>query len=144
LFLSPRWGFDIKSGFCPNPFNTTRKGVLPVAVLGIENFDVTSVDPATVRLTREGYEDGVSPLRGSYEDVATPFEGEICECHDLNGDGYMDLTLKFKTQEVKDALDLSDESGNTIPLLITGNLTEEADGTPIEGFDCIWVLAGKK
>jgi hypothetical protein len=137
-------GFDIKPGSCPNPFNTTSKGVLPVAVLGSEDFDVTTVDPATIRLTREGYEDGVSPLRWSYEDVATPFEGELCECHDLNGDGYMDLTLKFKTQEIKDTLDLNDEAGNTIPLLVTGNLMEEADGTPIEGSDCIWVLAGKK
>jgi hypothetical protein len=135
---------DIKPGSCPNPFNTTSKGVLPVAVLGTEDFDVTTVDPATIQLTREGYDVGVSPLRWSYEDVATPFEGELCECHDLNGDGYMDLTLKFKTQEVKDTLDLSDEAGNTIPLLITGNLMEEADGTPIEGSDCIWVLAGKK
>jgi hypothetical protein len=137
-------GFDIKPGSCPNPFNTTSKGVLPVAVLGSEDFDVTTVDPATIRLAREGYEDGVSPLRWSYEDVATPFEGELCECHDLNGDGYMDLTLKFKTQEIKDTLDLNDEAGNTIPLLVTGNLMEEADGTPIEGSDCIWVLAGKK
>ena len=32
------------------------------------------------------------------------------------------------------------EAGNTVPLLITGNLTEGADGTPIEGSDCIWVL----
>jgi hypothetical protein len=135
---------DIKPGSCPNPFNTTSKGVLPVAVLGSEDFDVTTVDPATIRLTREGYEDGVCPLRWSYEDVATPFEGELCECHDLDGDGYMDLSLKFKAQEVNDMLDLSDEAGNTIPLLITGNLTEEADGTPIEGSDCVWVLAGKK
>jgi len=137
-------GFDIKPGSCPNPFNTTSKGVLPVAVLGSEDFDVTTVDPATIQLTREGYEVGVSPLRWSYEDVATPFEGELCECHDRKGDGYMDLTLKFETQEVKDTLDLSEEAGKPTPLLVTGNLTEEADGTPIEGSDCVWVLAGKK
>lgn len=136
---------DIKPGSCPNPFNTKSKGVLPVAVLGTEDFDVTTIDPATIQLTREGYEVGVSPLRWSYEDVATPFEGELCDCHDLNGDGYMDLTLKFDTQEVKDTLDLEAEADNTIPLLITGNLKEEAGGTPIEGSDCVWVLkTGKK
>jgi hypothetical protein len=122
-------GFDIKPGSCPNPFNTTSKGVLPVAVLGSEVFDVTTVDPATIRLTREGY-----------EDVATPFEGELCACHDLNGDGYVDLTLKFKTQEVKDLLELDDQVGNTIPLIVTGNLMEDAGGTSIEGSDCVWVL----
>ena len=136
---------DIKPGSCPNPFNTESKGVLPVAVLGTEDFHVTTIDPATIQLTREGYEVGVSPLRWDYEDVATPFEGELCECDDLNGDGYVDLTLKFDTQEVKDTLSLETEVGNTILLLVTGNLKEEADGTPIEGSDCIWVLqTGKK
>ncbi len=135
---------DVKPGSCPNPFNIKSKGVLPVAVLGTEDFDVTTIDPATVQLTREGY-DGVSPLRWDYEDVATPFEGDLCECHDLNGDGYMDLTLKFETQKVRDTLDLEAEAGNTIPLLVTGNLKEEAGGTPIKGSDCVWVLkTGKK
>ena len=131
---------DIKPGSCPNPFNTKSKGVLPVAVLGTEDFDVTAIDPDTIQLTREGYEVGVFPLRWNYEDVATPFEGEPCECHELNDDGYLDLSLKFDTQEVKDTLDLKAEAGNTIPLLITGNLMEDAGGTPIEGADCIWVL----
>lgn len=131
---------DIKPGSCPNPLNTKSKGVLPVAVLGTADFDVTTIDPATIRLTRDG-DDGVSPLRWSYEDVATPSEGELCECHDLNGDGYLDLTLKFSRQEVTDTLDLGGELGSTIPLLLTGNLKEEFDGTPIEGSDCVWVLS---
>jgi hypothetical protein len=136
---------DIRPGSCPNPFNTKSKGVLPVAVLGTEDFDVTTVDPATIKLTREGYEAGVSPLRWSYEDTATPFEGELCECHDLNGDGHVDLTLKFDTQEVKGTLHLDGEAGNTVPLLLTGSLKEEAGGTPIEGSDCVWVVqTGKK
>jgi hypothetical protein len=133
-------GVDIKPGSCPNPFNTKSRGVVPVAVLGAEDFDVTTVDPATIRLTREGYEEGVSPLRWSYEDVASPFEGELCECHDLYGDGYMDLSLKFDTQEVNETLGIETEAGNIVPLLITGNLMEWAEGTPIEGSDCVWVL----
>ena len=138
---------DIKPGSCPNPFNAKSKEVLPVAVLGTEDFDARTIDPATIQLTREGYEVGVSPLRWSYEDVATPFEGELCECDELGPDGYVDLTLKFDTQEVKDTLDLDDEdvAGNTIPLLVTGKLKEDAGGTPIAGSDCVWVLkTGKK
>jgi hypothetical protein len=130
---------DIKPGSCPNPLNKKSKGVLPVAVLGTEDFDVTTIDPATIELTREGR--GVAPLRWSYEDVATPFEGELCDCHDLNGDGYMDLTLKFDTQELVEKLALCDfGDGEEIPLTITGNLKEEEGGTPIKGEDCIRVL----
>jgi hypothetical protein len=131
---------DIKPGSCPNPFNGKSKGVLPVAVLGTEEFDVSTIDPATILLTREGLDDGVAPLRWDWEDVATPFEGELCDCHDLNGDGWMDLTLKFKTQEVKETLGLGDEVSETLPLLLTGNLLEDEGGTPFEGSDCVWVL----
>ena len=138
---------DIKPGSCPNPINLKDKGVLPVAICSTEDefFDATTIDPTTIRLTREGYEDvGVSPLRWSYEDVATPYTGEEeCGCHDLNGDDYLDLTLKFKSQDVINALNLSAEIGNTIPLIITGNLKEEFDGSLIRGQDCVWILANK-
>ncbi len=129
---------DIKPGSCPNPLNLKSKGVLPVAILGTEDFDVTTIDPATIILTREGYEEtGVSPLRWAYEDVATPFEGELCECHDLNGDGYLDLTIKFDTQELVSALNLDEVAGDTIPLIVAGLLKEEEGGTPFKGQDCV-------
>ncbi|NOQ37295.1 hypothetical protein GQ472_00275 [archaeon] len=133
---------DIKPSSCPNPINTKSKGVLPVAVLGTYDFDVTTIDPASIRIKLDPGTDGVAPVRWNYEDVATPFEGELCDCHDLNGDGFMDLTLKFDTQEVV-ALTLTDEMGETIPLTITGNLMEEFGGTPIEGQDCVRVLEDK-
>lgn len=135
---------DIKPGSCPNPFNLKDKGVLPVAVLGTNDFDVTTIDPATILLTREGYDVGVSPLRWAYEDVATPYTGEPGGCHALKGDGHLDLTLKFESQMVKTTLGLAAEAGNTIPLLITGNLKEEAGGTAIEGSDYVRVLATGK
>jgi len=37
--------FDIKPGSCPNPINRNKKGVLPVAICGTEDFDVTTIDP---------------------------------------------------------------------------------------------------
>ena len=137
---------DIKPGSCPNPLNKKSKGVLPVAVLGTEDFNVTNIDPETIQLNRScaGCE-GVAPIRWSYEDVATPFTGELCDCHDLDGDGILDLTLKFSTQDLVEKLNLCPLDGQTIPLTITGNLKEENGGTPIEGEDCIWVLKpGKK
>jgi hypothetical protein len=138
---------DIKPGSCPNSFDVKSKGVLPVAVLGTMDFDVTTIDPGSIRLTREPVDCFVQPIRWSYEDVATPFEGELCDCHDLNGDGYMDLTLKFDTQELVSCLALEEVAGETIPLTLTGNLKEEDGGTPITGEDCLRILnpgGGKK
>ena len=131
---------DIKPGSCPNALNPESGGVLPVAVLGTAEFDVTTIDPETILLNRscEGYV-GVAPICWSYEDVATPFTGELCDCHDLNGDGYMDLTLKFDTQELVSNLKLDEAAGATVPLVLTGNLNGENCGTPIRGKDCIRV-----
>lgn len=129
---------DIKPGSCPNPLNVKEKGVLPIAILGTSDFDVTQVDPASVRL------EGVAPLRWSLEDVATPFEPFIgkedaFDCTDEGPDGFLDLTLKFDAQEIVAALgDVND--GDVLVLTLTGNLLEEFDGTPIQGEDVVVIL----
>ena len=130
---------DIKPQSCPNPLNIKNKGVVPVAVLGTDEFDVSEIDPATITLSREGIDDKVHALRFAYEDVATPFEGELCDCHTLGADGYLDLTLKFDTTELVEKLQLTDVVGETIELTLTGNLLEEYDGIAIRGEDCIRV-----
>ena len=132
---------DIKPGSCPNPLNIKSTGKLPVTVLGSEDFDVTTIDPATIVLTGEGQAGGVAPIRWDYEDVGTPFESQECDCHDLDGDGYLDLALKFNTPELVKTLGLDQLARDTIlPLILTGNLTEDNGGIPIGGQDCIRIL----
>jgi hypothetical protein len=59
----------------------------------------------------------------------------VCECNTIGPDGYLDLTLKFKTQEIVEAIgDVND--GDILPLELTGVSFDE---TPIEGADCILV-----
>ena len=148
---------DIKPTSCPNPLNTNSKGVLPVAILGKETFDVTSIDPSTVML------EGVAPIRYNYEDVATPFDidPELCDCHELGPDGWMDMTLKFKTQDIVEILEgmnndvfvprtellngdsdrgdfaLSVGPREYVRLHITGMLN---DGREFRGVDCVRVM----
>jgi hypothetical protein len=113
---------DIKPQSCPNPINVNGKGVLPVAILGSEVFDVTEIDPASVRL------EGVAPLTWAWEDAAEP------GCS--GPDGYLDLTLKFKTQEIVAALgEVYD--GEVHSLELTGTLL---DSTPIVGSDEVWLI----
>jgi hypothetical protein len=122
---------DIKPGSCPNPLNVKSKGVLPVAILGTEDFDVNDIDIASIRL------EGVAPIRSSYEDVAAPLpEANDCNCTTDGPDGFLDLTLKFKTQEIVEALgDVND--GDVLSLTFTGSLSDE---TPIEGEDCVSIV----
>jgi hypothetical protein len=126
---------DIKPTSCPNPLNVWSKGVLPVAVLGSENFDVDMINADTIRLA------GVPSIRSSYEDVAAPVDrGECeCECSTEGPDGYLDLTFKFRTQDIVGALG-DVVNGETLMVALTGELS---DGTPIEGADCIRVRVRK-
>jgi hypothetical protein len=128
---------DILPGTCPNDLEAQSGEEVSVAVLGTAELGVTDIDPATIRLTREGYGAGISPLSWDYEDVATPFSGELCDCHDLGGDGLTDLVLIFETHEVKAMLDAGDQGSGPVPLLVNGNLKEAADEVPIVGADCV-------
>ncbi len=133
---------DIKPGSWPNPINPKSKGVIPVAICGTDEFDVMTIDPATIQITTEDLlgETGVSPLRWSYEDVATPYTGEEGGGHEITGDGFIDLVFHFDTPEVVETLGLYDYAGTTIPLIIIGNLIEDEGGTPIRGQDFVWIL----
>ena len=136
---------DIKPGSDSNPLNPKSKGVLPVAILGSSTFDVTTIDPDTIRLSREGVEGEVAPIRASYGDVTTSTGSPMVACHELEGDGYADLKLKFRTQQLVEVLKLREVAGQSVQLTLTGTLKEEFGGTPIEGQDYVKVLkTGKK
>jgi hypothetical protein len=126
---------DIKPQSCPNPLNTKSNGVLPVAILGTEDFDVMGVDPNSLLL------EGVAPLRWNFEDVSTPIDSEqdTCACTTRRGDGYTDMTLKFETQEIADALEAQAPlvDGETRILTIAG-FTH--DSTLIQGHDCLLII----
>ena len=139
---------DIKPGACPNPWNIRSEGVMPAAILGTADFDVTAVDPATVRLA------GVAPLRSALEDVATPFEPftgktDARACVALGPDGVLDMTLKFDSREILEAiqgiLGRETRDGEPLTLALTGNLKEAAGGNEITGEDVVLILKkGKK
>jgi hypothetical protein len=133
---------DIKPSSCPNPLNIKSHGVLPVAIIGEVDFDITTVNPNSLLLQ------GVPPLRWAFEDVASPFEPylnrENCikDCNNLGPDGYMDLTLKFDTQEIVAAFG-NIQDMDCIVLRITGNLREEFNNTPIVGEDVVLIKQKK-
>jgi hypothetical protein len=136
--------FDVKPTSCRNPFNVGKKGVLPAAILGTEDFDPKEIDPATILIGLEGGE-VVPPIRWDLEDVATPYAGDPPDgsdayaCTEEGPDGFMDLTLKFDAQAVAAALGPVND-GDIILLSVIGNLREELGGTAIKGVDVIQIL----
>ncbi len=128
---------DIKPGSCPNPVNTKSSGVLPVAILGSADVNVIDIDPTSIAFSIG--EVRVGSIRSSYEDVAAPVsDTNDCNCIEAGPDGFLDLTLKFETQRIVEAIgDVN--HGDILTLMLTGVLFDE---TPIEGADCI-LIRGK-
>jgi len=61
---------DIKPGSDPNSVNPRSNGVIPVAILGSDTLDVSTIDPATLIFTAvaDDYADA-SPVHIGFEDV---------------------------------------------------------------------------
>ncbi len=133
---------DIKPGSCPNMVNPKSRGVVPVAIIGNLDFDVAAIDPDSLTLARaDGVGTSVSPLSGRrgrgivLREVATPFVGEPCTCHEVDRDGIDDLAMKFSTSDMSRAFELNGlPRGTTVELVLQGTLQ---DGTTFEGVDCI-------
>ncbi|MCH7813755.1 MAG: hypothetical protein IID40_07005, partial [Planctomycetes bacterium] len=138
---------DVKPGSCPNPFNVRRRGVLPVALVGSATFDAAAVDVSSVRLARaDGVGGQAVPSDGppgppaTFDDVATPLDGDECNCHDLAGDGTVDLILRFTSRDVTSTLELDGlPSGSMVPLVVTGNLM--CGVSFVSTTDCIRILS---
>jgi hypothetical protein len=112
--------------------------VLPVAILGTADLDVTTIDPGTVTLR------GVAPLRWSLEDVGAPYEPYVdridpYQCNALGPDGFPDILFKFDTQEI--AATLADGDNQEVATLeLRGQLL---DGKEIRGEDVVIIKKGK-
>ena len=81
-------GLDIKPGDAANTINLKSGGVISVAILGSATFDPLTVDPETVTLAGAR--------------VATRGKGvPMTSASDVNHDGYPDLVLFFRTQDLQ-------------------------------------------
>jgi hypothetical protein len=121
---------DIKPGSAVNPVNLSSRGVIPVAIMGSADFDVSQIDVSSIRL------EGVAPVRSTIADLGL----EESEDGVMAGDGFADLKLKFKTAQL--AAVLKEAARNDrVELTLTAVLL---DGTQVQGSDTIRVLKSNR
>jgi sugar lactone lactonase YvrE len=92
--------------------NPSSHGVTPVAVVGSPGFDARRIDPASVRFGAAGVQS--APVKSAVDDI--------------DGDGWPDMVLHFRTRALGIPAGLS--RGSTVALQLTG-LT--LDGVSIAG-----------
>jgi hypothetical protein len=134
---------DIRPGACPNTISLREKGLLPVAIMGDADLDLTKVDPSSLRLSREGFAGTVAPTSWNFKEIGSPFAVELCDCIKSKRDVYSDLVFNFDLQQVINVLGLGNALGLTLPLTISGRMIEECDGRTyiksITGKDCVLI-----
>ncbi len=111
--------------------------MLPVAILGSQELNVSDIDPATVELIGVGANQRHIKIRDLR--LAVPFQGRKREhCHAGNRDGFDDLILQFPADDLIDALGGSEalHHGQQISLALAGKLR---NGQGVTGSDTITI-----
>lgn len=109
---------DIKPNSEPNCINNDGNGVIPIAILGTVDFDVTQIDAASVLLEGMGIR------------IAGKSNKLLSHISDSNGDGIDDLFCQI--EDFDGALEEGAESATLTGMLL--------DGTPIIGTDSICIV----
>jgi hypothetical protein len=108
---------DVKPGSDPNCFSINGHGVIPVAILGNEGFDVADIDQSSL-------------LFGGLDIRVRGKKGPLCGFEDSNSDGFTDLVCQFEDDASN--WDAGEENATLTGVLI--------DGQQIEGSDSICVV----
>ncbi len=130
---------DAFPGQCPNVYDRDGCGLVPVAILGLEGFNVNQIQWHTVKLYGKNCNGGPVPAQCfAFADVATPFfNGADCECHDAGPDGRNDLVAFFKRSKLNHRLNLDCvDPGTQVPIVVTGRLS---NGCRFIAEDCLLV-----
>lgn len=136
---------DIKPGSCPNPLNLKSRGILTVAIVGTNDFDVMDIDVSTLQLSRDPIPSiPLAPIRFTIADVAAPLVVELCDCSETGPDGISDLVLKFDFEEVVSQLLPSESTESDVVLRLQGNLLASTGGATFRVSDCVRIVPPPK
>ena len=108
---------DIRPGSDGNEINTRSRGVIPVAILGSDSFDVADVDLATLAF-------GLPPTATTYETAQSgSIDGQIIDGIEYTSNSAQVVTDILSTQNLSNPVVLSDPTSKTVTLLFPAAVT---------------------
>jgi hypothetical protein len=126
---------------CPNRLNAKSRDQISIAINGSAQMNVWSIDPGSVRVL------GAAPRGWMLNYGALGWSGPLLgrttlgSCGGGRSDRYLDLVLKFDTQDVvqaiQRALGNTVRDGDLVALTLTGRLRREWGGQSIVGEDLV-------
>ena len=125
---------DILPGHWPNLLCIRNHRFITVAICGNASFNVCNIDVKSIRLSLDGGKKQIKPLSICRRDVATSGD------QTGGGDGYRDLTLKFRSPEVVHVFKLFKRPCDRFHFTITATL--KTTMLPIEGHDSLQIRTG--
>lgn len=129
-----RASMAIEPGVCPSTLDPRMQDVVTVALLGTPHFSVSDVDVASL------FVETSAPIRVQNQDISQPGESGDCPCSTAGGDGYDDIVLFFRIQDVfPDVASLT--GAQTREITLSGRLTT---GSSFEATNCVLVTGSSK
>ena len=119
LSVAHRVNIDIRPGSDVNPVNLKSKGVLPVAIFGSKEFDVSNIDPLSISL---------AGARVQVKGKGTP----MTSLGDINNDGLQDLIVHIDTEALQ--LSRGDTKATLRAMTMDGGFVIGSDPVRIEPF----------
>ncbi len=117
---------NIRPGSCSGPLNSSSTAMFSVLIMGTPGFDVSLIDPGSIRL------EGAAPVAWDLSDRGRPSVG----CAASGPDGALDLALMFRAQDIVSGINPVQDLELRV-LRLTGSLRPHAGKKPIKGEDVI-------
>jgi hypothetical protein len=108
--------YVVRTDIGPNHINPYDRGVVPVAIFGNEELDVTEIDPRSLRF---------GPIEAPCAHDLTDALDFNEHLEDMNLDGYMDLMTHYRVQET--GIECGDTEATLTGRLLDGLFFEDTD-----------------
>jgi hypothetical protein len=129
---------DAIKGSCPNALSASdTSGLFSCVLFGRNGHAVADINTSTLVLARLDNGGGtVDRMSIQVKDVGRPKQTDPCDCDGNSKDNYMDFVINSSKASVITSLDLAQEVGSSVQVVLYG---QKNNGAWFTAYDCIQI-----